>query len=321
MTVGSLGCASILIAGASLFAACSDTLTPGNSGTAGGGGVAGIAGTGGGAGTGGSSGTGGGSGSSNGDGNGCGAAGGISGIAGSFGGAGGTRCIPNMPACATAGATGGQGGDGPTGACSVEGQLCAGRTCSDGTNGYDWATLCCDGSWLSINPKAVDADGGVPACLKPLAPGEPFACGPSGLTCIAGQAYCRTKYPPDSRQPEYSCEPLCSSGNCSCWCSGTGGCVTDPPDEVCAADTCSCGPVVDALGVPQRAGVVLTCNYVHRPRFDCQRICDSTSACDAPRSALYQCEGVGPPPRDCGPARIASGLSCGAQTNYYCCAN
>jgi hypothetical protein len=210
----------------------------------------------------------------------------------------------------------------PLGACPNPGEYCSGRLCYDDHSGANWEALCCDGQWLSISTDALGADGGVPSCPKAIAPGDAFPCGNGGLTCVAGQTYCRTTSRAGSSQVEYSCEALCSAGDCSCLCPGGTPCNVDPPDKLCADDSCQCDVGRDSLGVRQPATTVLTCSYGPRPLYACVHSC-VTDACAPPLSAVYRCEGAGPPSADCMPSftTMVSGPWCGAQTTYYCCPN
>jgi hypothetical protein len=236
--------------------------------------------------------------------------GGVSGNGGTgtpMGGFGG-RCLP--------------GGNGNlTGACTSEGSLCAGTVCHDEESGSSYASLCCNGQWLAINPDAVLPDGGAPACPTSIGPGDPFPCGTAGLTCVAGQSYCLNRYAGNS-PAEASCQPLCAAGDCSCFCASADGCTFDPPDKQCPQDTCTCGAAYDALGLPQAATVGVTCSYEFRPQLGCSRQTDYDNTCQAfSGKAAYVCWGTDTPCPSCVRNSGVDGSSCGIHSAAYCCPN
>ena len=325
MTVSRVGLSAgtrwLLVAAPVVFFGCSDALTRNDGGTTGG--VSGTGGT-----TGGVSGTGG-------------TTGGVSGTGGS-GGAGGvgpaSNCQPGGAGgtssrryCVTQNASSCNVNVGifspPQGACDVENAACRGHVCAndgkiDEFEG-DWASLCCGGQWLAIPPDALKSVSSPPACPTPIRPGDSFPCGDAGLSCVAGETYCARLVDQTTSSSQYSCEPLCSAGDCSCLCqpvAGVEGCYV--PSQTCPGDSdCSCGPGVDALGVRQPGAVLLTCRPPHSPQIGCTRGDDCFCNGSGSHRFAYFREGAGPPRTDCVTPSSTVGSACGVETRDYCCTN
>jgi hypothetical protein len=224
----------------------------------------------------------------------------------------------------------------PQGSCTIENTACRGHACVNSNKidewDYDWASLCCDGQWLTLWPEALSSLTTPPACPKPLAPGDRFRCGDAGLTCVAGQSACVERVDQRTSSSQFACVPLCEAGDCSCFCPSaegctfncqqSGACPLDPPDQACPLDRCSCGVGFDAVGAIHQPGTVqLTCTTEAKPQVGCTAGDDCLCAAAAPRSFAYNCSGSGPPDADCIMAPLTSiGPACGVDSEVFCCA-
>jgi hypothetical protein len=63
---------------------------------------------------------------------------------------------------------------------------------ADGTV-VNWTVICCSGVWENVAPSP---DAGPISCPT-LRPGDRFACGSTGLTCVAGASYCYERNDPE----------------------------------------------------------------------------------------------------------------------------
>jgi hypothetical protein len=211
---------------------------------------------------------------------------------------------PNCPS--------GEGAPAPFGACDSAGMNRSGYVCySDGTV-VNWTVICCSGVWENVahSPDAVTIS------CPTLRPGDRFACGSTGLTCVAGESYCYERNDPDTKENLASCEPLCAAGDCTCFCADPLACTYRPPNATCMRDSCRCEPPRASNSLWQPGGVRVSCTLDRAATQLCTRTAD---ACDTDGGTIYHCEtgGVTPPDPSC--ALRQYGLVCDTLWIDYCC--
>jgi hypothetical protein len=197
----------------------------------------------------------------------------------------------------------------------MEGAFCDEASCTIGGQQFNSTLLCCAGKWW-------DRSYGLRTCPTQPNPGDPFLCPSSDgstVSCTAGQTYCA--YPPGGGAP--SCKPLCTAGDCTCFCGQAGRCDFDPPDKVCPGDRCSCSQVGGA-DVALNGAFFVSCHYSPQ----------TPGQCDFDPSADQSCAAAGLSGRalGCTGPRMASNGNCvalpdsyvtltcgGTELHYWCC--
>ena len=208
----------------------------------------------------------------------------------------------------------GEGAPAPFGPCAAEGVVRSGWVCyADGTV-VNWTAICCSGVWENVAPSP---DAGPISCPT-LRPGDRFACGSAGLTCVAGQTYCYERNDPDTKENLVSCEPLCAAGDCTCFCGDPVSCSFRPPDAICQSDWCRCEPPRASNSLLQPGGVHLSCS---RDRAATQQCTHTADACNEDAGTVYRCETNGGSPPDSSCALRQYGLVCDTLWIEYCCPN
>lgn len=209
----------------------------------------------------------------------------------------------------------GEGAPAPFGPCDSAGVVRSGYVCfADGTV-VNWTVICCSGVWENVAPSP---DAGPISCPT-LRPGDRFACGSTGLTCVAGASYCYERNDPDTKENLASCEPLCAAGDCTCFCADPVSCAFRPPDAICQRDWCRCEPPRASNSLLQPGGVHVSCSLDRASTEQCARAGDS---CNADAGAIYHCEGqqsFTAPNSTC--VMRQYGIVCDTTWTDWCCAN
>lgn len=226
---------------------------------------------------------------------------------GSTGGAGGSG--GSFPGCTSFGG----GSPAPIGACDFEGEIRSGFVCYDSRAGMNWTVICCAGQWQQFN-SSPDASAGTCPTLQP---GDRFACGSTGLTCVAGQSYCYERNDPNTGANLASCEVLCTAGDCTCFCADPLICSFAPPNAVCLSDDCTCAPPRDSNSLPQLGAVHVACTLGRLPTLTCS---PTGNTCNSGTGTVSHCEGLGfvAPNSTC--TLWQYGVICGSMTYDWCCA-
>jgi len=152
-----------------------------------------------------------------------------------------------------------------------------------------------------------------------LKPGDPFVCANGSTTCVAGQSYCSYANKGGQSGETTSCQPLCSAGDCTCFCESPDGCDFVPADLDCQTDTCTCMTAVDGAGLLLPGGIAVVCRYTTPGA--CYPAIGADQACTGASYAAF-CTGPNFNPRS-GCTPMPDGVLAPAcvmtEARYYCC--